>query len=110
MNVLGGFILSAINRSRLESPAKARTHVIIGAIIFIGLAALIAWAPVGSFVVLLINLAVAFYLRSATQKDLDEDAGRLRVDYINGWAAFGIGLAGTVGMLILVAIFKPIMS
>lgn len=119
MNVLGGFVLSAINWSRLESPSKARLHVAIGAVIFIGVAVLIAALPIGTYVVLLINLCVAFYLRNATQEDIDAQdviyaqkgpASAKNIEIINGWAAVGIGVLGTVAMLVLVLLLSTVMG
>jgi hypothetical protein len=108
MNLLGGFILSALNWSRLESPAKARAHVAVGGIVFIGLTVLIARAPISATVVLLINLVGAFYLRRATQTDIaDEEGVTKRVDIINGWAAFGIGLLCALVMGLLVLLLRP---
>lgn len=108
-NVLGGFIVSAINWSRLESAAKARTHIIIGAIVFVALAIGLVLVPSASFVVLLVNLACAFYLRKQTEDDIAEDANIKQVEYANGWGAVGIGLASAVALIVVVAVLGAVM-
>ena len=111
MSILGGIVLSGINWYRLESHAKATIHIVIGVLIFIGSVVLIAVLPQSYLILLLIGLAVGLYLRSATQKDIDEDDGvTKRVDIINGWAAFGVGVLANVLALILGLVLHPVMS
>ena len=111
LSLLGGFVVSAINWSRLESPGKARGHIIIGAVVFIGLSVLVAAFPTVAFLVLLINLGAAWYLRTQTQSDIIEDAGvTRRIEHANAWGAVGIGVACAVVMGILSVALHAVMS
>lgn len=108
INVLAGFVVSAINWSRLESHARARVHIIIGAVLFVGLAVLIAWLQIGLVLLLPINLAAAWYLRNQTQNDIYADAGvTRRIETANAWSAVGIGIGSAIVMFFLALILHP---
>lgn len=101
-NVFSGFVVSAINWSRLEAADKARTHIIIGAVVFLAIALGIALVPGASAGLLLANIAGGYYLKKQTEEDIAADANTKQVEYANAWGAVGIGLACIVVLVVVV--------